>query len=61
MEDAGVRERLRQPLEAAAGGPPEAVDGLVRITDDEKIFATAVPGFDEFKLDGTDVLEFIDQ
>ena len=47
---------LLKPLEAPAVGAPEAVDGLVRVADDEQLPAPA-PGPDQPVLDIVDILK----
>ena len=49
-----------KPLEAPAVGAPEAVDGLVRVADDEQLPAPA-PGPDQPVLDIVDILKLVHQ
>ena len=58
---AGSRKILFQQVEAPAVRTPEAVDGLVRVTDDKEFPSALVPCLDELVLDRVDVLEFIHQ
>ena len=51
---------LLKPLEAPAVGAPEAVDGLVRVADDEQLPAPA-PGPDQPVLDIVDILKLVHQ
>ena len=59
--DAGSRKILFQPVEAPAVRAPEAVDGLIRVTDDKEFPSAFIPCLDELVLDRVDVLEFIYQ
>ena len=61
MEDAGLRKQFRQPLEAAAGGSPEAINGLVRVADDEQAPAAPAPGPHQLILGVVDVLKLVHQ
>ena len=52
---------LRQALPAGPVPAPEAVDGLVRVTDDKQALPRPVPGPQQAVLDGVAVLELVHQ
>ena len=52
---------LFEAVKAPAVRAPEAVDGLVRVPDDEEVQSGPAPGADQLVLDGVHVLELIHQ
>ena len=50
-----------EPPEACRICSPEAVDGLIRIPNDENLPPSPAPGLDQPVLEWTDILEFIYQ
>ena len=54
-------EALAELFEAAAVRAPEAVDGLVRVADDEQALPLLAPPADKLQLQGVAVLELIDE
>ena len=56
-----LRKILPQPVKAGRVRAPEAIDGLVRISDHKKLRPIPVPGLHQAVLQRVDVLKLIDQ
>ena len=57
----GAGKILFEPFKIAVIGPPEAVNGLVGVADDEDALALFAPGQNEAVLGGVDILELVHQ